>query len=59
MSWAGVNVQGRYRTVLKQTAFAIRYTSMTLTEALSQDVEFLNDLLEQVGEIVKEENKTR
>lgn len=52
-------MDGYYKTVTKRTAFAIRYTSMTLMESLSCDVEFLNAVLEQVSDIVKEENRVK
>lgn len=43
---------------MKLIAFVTRYSSATLSEALTVDVAFLNEYADALGEIVGEENKS-
>jgi hypothetical protein len=54
--WSRHEVEQHEKVVTKRLAFVTRYTSITLTEALSCDVYWLGLFADCVAEIVREEN---
>lgn len=58
MAWRKVGTQQGIEKIMKRLAYATRYGGATLTEATDLDQQFLQDFLEAVSDIVREENKS-
>jgi hypothetical protein len=58
ITWRKAGIQQGVDKVMRRVAYATRYGGATLTEAMGLDQLVLQDFIEAVAEIVREENKS-
>lgn len=58
ISWKKVGTDDARQKVMSRVAYATRYGGAGFGEAMSLDQEVLQDFIEAVSEIVREENKS-